>query len=254
VKPNIEKWFGLEGLTAVVAGASGTIGSACAQALYDCGAKVIGFDADVKDNLPGKNIKLDITAASELDKFITGLRDEKGEAWAFINCSYPHTAKWGSLAFENVSADEWNQNVQLHLGSAFYFTQKAVEFLKERGGGSIINFGSIYGLVGPNLEIYSGTNMTNAAPYSAIKAGIIGLSRYVATVYGEKNIRANVVAPGGLKSSQPDSFVKSYEKHTPLRRMGTTEDIAGVVAFLVGPSAKYITGQVIAVDGGWTAW
>jgi len=251
----LDSWFGLSGTTCVVAGAEGLIGKSITAALRAAGADVISLDP----NAPDSDSRIDITDDLSLDGFFTNLRTVRKKAsgvsnWAFVNCSYPRTPNWGTLDFENCTEQDWNRNVELHMGSAFRFSRKAVEFLKDCGGGSLINFGSIYGVVGPDHGLYEGTSMKNPAAYAAIKAGIIGLTRYVATTYGPKNIRANVICPGGIENKQPDSFVSAYEKRTPLGRMGRPDDIAGAVAFLVGPSGRYITGQTLVIDGGWTAW
>ena len=95
------------------------------------------------------------------------------------------------------------------------------------GGGSIINFASIYGMVGPSWEVYDGTEMTMPSAYSAIKGGVLAMSRFLATYYGPFGVRCNCVSPGGIRDAQPDSFVKSYEGLTPLRRMGRPEDVVG---------------------------
>ena len=246
-KTNLESWFSLNGTTCVVAGGNGLIGKTTVQALSDSGANVLSFDKD----------ELDITNPQELRKYFASLSTKIGNSseTVFINCTYPRTTNWGTLDFETCTLDDWNKNVELHLGSAFHFSQEAVLFLKQqKRPGSLINFGSIYGINGPDLNIYKETNIKNPVPYSAIKAGIAGFTRYIATTYGQNGIRANVICPGGLEDRQPEPFLKAYRERTPLKRLANAGDIAGTVAFLAGPSARYITGQTIIVDGGWTSW
>ena len=252
---SVESWFGLSGTTAVVTGADGLLGRACAKALADCGASVIGVDLKFEKKSESQ-VVLDVTSPQAITSFFSGLSQlaPGTKRWVFVNCAYPRTENWGKLGFENVTFEDWDANVRMHLGSAFQLTKESVLFMKKNGGGSLLNFGSIYGQRGPDLSIYEGTSIQNPVPYAAIKAGITGLTRYVATAFGDKAIRANVICPGGIENGQPGTFVQAYEDRTPLGRMGTPEDIAGLVAFLAGPSAEYITGQTISVDGGWTAW
>jgi NAD(P)-dependent dehydrogenase (short-subunit alcohol dehydrogenase family) len=122
----------------------------------------------------------------------------------------------------------------------------------KQGFGSIINMTSIYGVVGNDFTIYEGTEIKTAAPYAAIKGGLINLTRYLASAYGKNNIRFNCVSPGGIFDNQNPKFVKAYENKVPLKRMGNPNDIAPVVSFLLSDDSKYITGQNIIVDGGWT--
>lgn len=245
------KWFDLSDTKCVVAGAEGLLGSNIVAALEDCGAEVIGLDS--KKSKRQNTLQFDITNESEVENFFASLKKAKGE-WAFINCSYPRTENWGSLNLENVKLKDFTKNSEMHLGSAFVFSREASKFLKKQGGGSLVNFGSIYGVNGPDLAIYDGTKLQNPSPYAAIKGGINGLTRYIATTYGKHQIRANVICPGGIFDKQPASFVKAYEKRTPLGRMASPEDISGVVAFLVSPAGRYMNGQILMVDGGWTAW
>jgi NAD(P)-dependent dehydrogenase (short-subunit alcohol dehydrogenase family) len=121
-----------------------------------------------------------------------------------------------------------------------------------KGNGSIINMASVYGMVGPDFGVYNGTGMTMPAAYSAIKGGLINFTRYLASYLGQHNIRVNAVSPGGIFDSQNPVFVENYNKRVPMGRMGNAEDISPVVVFLLSDEAKYITGQNIAVDGGWT--
>lgn len=256
----MKKWFGLENIVCVLVGSEGLIGSACVRALLGCGARVVGLDISRKSKIENNNFfyySMDIskdTAYKKLKKILPQFNTNKGEVF-FINVSYPRTKNWASLGFENVKKDDWNKNVEMHLGSAFHFSQFAVEYLKNtRQGGGLINFSSIYSLHGPDLSVYKKTSMKNPAPYAAIKAGIIGITKYISTSFGVNNIRANIISPGGVSNGQPTSFVRAYNKRTPLGRMAQPDEIAGLCAFLVSPSAAYITGQIIYVDGGWTAW
>jgi NAD(P)-dependent dehydrogenase (short-subunit alcohol dehydrogenase family) len=120
-------------------------------------------------------------------------------------------------------------------------------------GASIINIGSIYGLCGPDLSLYEGTEMGNPAAYAASKGGVIQLTRWLATVLAPE-VRVNCLSPGGVLRNQPEVFIERYIRRTPLRRMAVEEDFKGAIAFLASDLSSYCTGQDIAVDGGWTAW
>ena len=118
--------------------------------------------------------------------------------------------------------------------------------------GSIINYGSTYGVVGPDFEIYAGTDMDNEGTYAAIKGGVINFSRFAASYYGKYGIRVNCLCPGGVFDNQNKVFLKNYEMRTPLRRMANADEIASATLFLSSDAASYITGAIFMVDGGWT--
>jgi NAD(P)-dependent dehydrogenase (short-subunit alcohol dehydrogenase family) len=126
--------------------------------------------------------------------------------------------------------------------------------MKKHGGGSIINLASIYGIVAPDFSIYEGTELTMPVAYASIKAGIIALTKYIATYFGHDNIRANTVSPGGIYDNQPPSFVDKYSRKTPLGRMGNPSEIVGAVIYLASDASSFVTGHNLTVDGGWTAW
>jgi len=139
----------------------------------------------------------------------------------------------------------------MQMNTTFLFIQKIMsELLKTKG--AIVNMTSIYGVVGNDLTIYENTSINTAAPYSAIKGGVINFTRYLASYYGRQGVRVNCVSPGGIFDNQHETFVANYEKKVPMGRMGKPDDIAPAVSFLLSDEAKYITGQNLIVDGGWT--
>lgn len=250
--------FNLSGKTALVTGGAGLIGREIVKALHEFGAIV--YLADVQKNkvaglVDDKRIKyvhLDITSEESVDKAVNGIVKESGTIDIFANSAYPRTHDWG-LKLENIPFKSWQQNVDSQLGGCFLCCQRVAEIMKKHDGGSIINLGSMYGMVAPDFSIYEGTEMTMPAAYAAIKGGTIAFTRYLATYYAKYNIRANSVSPGGIFDNQDAAFVEKYSRKTPLRRMGNPEDIAGAVVFLASSASSYITGQNIVVDGGWTA-
>ena len=126
--------------------------------------------------------------------------------------------------------------------------------MKKQKSGSLINFGSIYGVLSPNFNIYKDTNVFPNPIYSAIKGGIVNLTKYLAGKFGKYGIRVNSVCPGGVVADQDSKFIERYNNLTPLRRMASPEDISPLIIFLVSDGSRYITGQTLMVDGGWSIW
>ncbi len=119
--------------------------------------------------------------------------------------------------------------------------------------GNIINIASIYGFAAPNFEIYEGTDMTVPVEYAAIKGAVINLTRYLASYLARYNIRVNCISPGGVFDKQEESFVRKYSEKVLLdKRMASPDDLVGILVFLLSDKSKYITGQNIVVDGGWS--
>lgn len=235
----------------IVTGGAGLLGKEIIKNLESKGAIAINADINVDTNLENQTLYVDITSQESIENAIKLVIIFYGKIDGLVNNAYPKTKDWGTK-FEDISYESWQKNVDMQMNTTFLFIQKVLpELLKTKG--SIVNITSIYGVVGNDLTIYENTNIMTAAPYSAIKGGIINFTRYLASYYGRKGIRVNCVSPGGIFDNQHKNFVSKYEKKVPMGRMGNPEDIAPAVSFLLSDDAKYITGQNLIVDGGWTS-
>lgn len=238
----------------VVTGGSGLIGRALLQDITQQGA--IAVNADVQDNAAaqGSFFACDITNDASIENMFQSVLQQYGRIDGLVNNAYPRTQDWAKVDFETADFSSWRTNVDWQLNSYAFCCYRALALMKQQQiKGSIVNIASIYGVVGNDFSIYEGSTAPNAPAYAAIKGGIINLTRFLAAYYGGAGIRVNCVSPGGIFDNQAPSFVQNYEKKVPLKRMGTPDDIAAPVSFLLSNEAKYITGHNLMVDGGWTA-
>ncbi|HEY8896737.1 MAG TPA: oxidoreductase [Niastella sp.] len=236
----------------VVTGGAGLLGKSIAAAAVSEGAVVISADIFSAHDLDNGKLHMDITDERSVLEGIAILKAKYGRIDGWVNNAYPRTKDWGNK-LEDIPYESWQKNVDMHLNGYFLCCRSILEAMKLQQAGVVINMSSIYGIVGPDFSVYEGTNMTMPAAYSAIKGGLINLTRYLAAYYGPQGIRVNCVSPGGIFDHQPESFVTRYEAKVPLRRMGTPDDIAQGVCFLLSENASYITGHNLVIDGGWTA-
>lgn len=242
----------LKGKIIVVTGGSGLIGRSIIKNIVSNGAIAINAEINVIDNLDEGIVNCDVTDVDSVKKCIEKVLEKYNVIDGWVNNAYPRTADWGTK-FEDIPLTSWQKNVDLQLNSVFICAQEILKIMKNQQFGSIVNISSIYGTVGPDFTIYEGTNMTMPAAYSAIKGGIVNFTRYLASYYGPYGIRVNCVSPGGILDHQDDLFIKQYENKVPMRRMGFPEDIAPSISFLLSDETKYITGQNLIIDGGWTS-
>ncbi len=243
--------FSLKDKVIIVTGGSGLLGGKIIEVLRGQGAKAIAADINVPDNDELK-VKVDITSEQSVRDVLSAVVAKHGKIDGWINNAYPRTSDWGNK-FEEIKVDSWRQNVDMHLNGYFLCCQIVLEQMKKQRSGSLINMSSIYGLVGPDFNVYNGTTMTMPAAYAAIKGGLNNLTRYLAAYYGPYQVRVNAVSPGGIFDNQPQPFVDNYNNKVPMRRMGNPMDIAAAVCFLLTDESSYITGHNLVVDGGWTA-
>jgi NAD(P)-dependent dehydrogenase (short-subunit alcohol dehydrogenase family) len=169
----------------------------------------------------------------------------------------PPTVSSLSIEFEDYPLELWQQALDVNLTGMFLCCQAAVPPMLEQGKGVIVNVCSIYGLVGPDQRLY---RREGEAPqykpvyYSVTKAGVLGLTRYLATYFAGKGIRVNALTPGGVFNQHDDRFVQAYSARTVLGRMAKKDEMNGALLFLASDASAYMTGSNLIVDGGWTAW
>ena len=260
---NFKSMLDFDGKVVVVSGGLGLIGVEVCLSLLQHNATVVVADLDkgafeakfiVKESKDKVDFfRLDISSPESIESGIETIAENYKKIDVWVNCGFPRTADWGKFV-DDIEFDDWNDNVRMHLGGYFWASKRILEHMKVHRAGSLINFGSIYGVSGPNFSIYEGTSMTLAAAYSAIKGGVVNFSKYFATLYGPYNIRVNSVNPGGVFDHQDATFVERYNNQTPLGRMAKAHEIAMPVLFLASDAASYITVHTLMVDGGWTAW
>ena len=159
--------------------------------------------------------------------------------------------------FENYPVEAWRSALDVNLTGLFLCAQAASRPMLEQNYGSIINICSTYGLVGPDQRIYERPGKPQQYKpvfYSVTKAGVLGLTRYLATYFAGKNIRANALTPGGVYNNHDELFEKNYSARAVLGRMADRDEMNGALLYLASDASSYMTGSNLVVDGGWTAW
>lgn len=264
----IAERFSLAGRRALVTGGAGHLGRVLADALAQLGAAVLLVDRD-ETALAAEAQRLGALHEVEVTTRCCDLEDDAARAALMQslladgrpldilvnNAAFTGTANLTGWAepFEAQTTDTFRRAMEVNLVAVFDLCRGCAPLLRASTHGSIINIGSIYGELGPDWSLYDGTAMANPAAYAASKGGVLQLTRWLATSMAPL-VRVNAVSPGGIARGQPASFVARYEARTPLGRMATENDVAGAVTFLASDLSAYVTGQVLRVDGGWSAW
>jgi NAD(P)-dependent dehydrogenase (short-subunit alcohol dehydrogenase family) len=256
--------FSLTGRCGVITGGLGPLGLVMAISLAEAGATVLAVDLPEQIDQVSKTdlgprirpVVCDLLVTQQMNALVEKVESEVGELSFLINNAAFNggpTLTGYACAFDDQTDEAFDAVVALNLAVPFRLSRRLTPSLRRSGHGAIVNIASIYGLVGPDLGLYDGTDMGNPAGYAASKGGLVQLTRYLATVLAP-DIRVNCVSPGGIFRDQDPKFVDRYEARTPLRRMALEQDVVGSVHWLVSGASGYVTGQVVAVDGGWTAW
>jgi NAD(P)-dependent dehydrogenase (short-subunit alcohol dehydrogenase family) len=249
--------WGLTGKTAVVTGAAAGIGAAIARHLADAGARVFGADLAWPggEGSTGESptpVKLDVTDRSAVRAAVARIAAEAGGLDVLVNCAGTMRARDGFFDYDE---GDWRSILDVNASGLFFCLQAGAEMMSERGGGAIVNIASIAGRNGRTLS----------PPYAASKAAVINITRSAAATLAPKGVRVNAVAPGIIDTEfnrrlgeqfgprdglTPEQYVAKRAEIVPLGRIGTVDDVAGVVCFLASPHAGYVTGQTLNVDGG----
>lgn len=248
----------------VITGGAGLIGQEFVKAVLEQRGIVIIADVNediglkIKSTLSAKYpnstidfVSLDITSRESLVDCISFINSKYCKIDALVNNAYPRNKNYGRHFFD-VEYVDFNENVGLHLGGYFIASQQFAEYFTTQGYGNIINISSIYGVVAPRFEIYEGTTMTTPIEYAVIKSGLIHMTKYMSKYFKGKNIRVNTISPGGILDKQPEAFLGRYKNKCSSKGMLDKGDLNGTLVYLLSDMSKYVNGQNIIVDDGFS--
>ena len=261
---SLKDLLSLQNKTVFITGGAGHLGTAMCEALAELGANiVIGSRDKEKSNSVTKKlseefgvqasaVQLDITNPESIEEALLVIEKDYGGLNILINNAWSGKKN----TFESISIDDWKYDIDVCLNGVFYTIKKAFPYLKLTKG-VIVNVASMYGHVAPDYKMYAGTDHANPPSYGAAKAGVIQLTKYLASFLSPHGIRVNAISPGAFPFSdivKNAEFMGALEAKTMLNRLGNPEDLKGVIALLCSDASSYMTGQNICVDGGWTVW
>ena len=246
----------------IVTGGSGLLGSCFCNVIADNNAMVVIADLNFERaeqiakeiRTRGKRaeaIYLDITDKISITKMIAAVHKTYQKIDAIVNNAYPKNLKYGQN-IEDVTYTDFCENSNMHLGGYFLVAQQLALYFRENGGGNILNMSSIYGSLTPRFGLYRDTTLSMPVEYAAIKSAINHLTRYFAQYFKSYGIRCNTLSPGGILDNQPEVFLKKYKSYCGQKGMLDIEDISGTLIYLLSDASKYVTGQNIIVDDGFS--
>lgn len=268
---SIESLLGVRDKVIVVTGCTGVLGATYCRAFAELGASLVMCDLpdrnaqqraiELADEFGVRAFGYDCDVAQEGDVVNLFARAGKdaGRIDVVLNnaaATGEHLMKAGDVfaPFEEYPLSVWEQVMRINLTGVFLVAREGGKAMLAGGHGSLVNVSSIYGVVGPDHRIYKDMPFGSFPAYSASKAGVHGLTLWLATYWARKGIRVNTVVPGGVFNGHNDEFVRRYSERTPMGRMANREDLIGTVVYLASDASRYCTGQQFIVDGGLTAW
>lgn len=253
--------FNLTGRVCIITGGDGFLGKKHAEAIKDAGG--IPVSLDVQGN---PDFKVDITNKEALEEVKNKILEKYNEIDILINnaANDPKVEKNQSqknwTRFENFPEEIWQDDLNVGLKGAFLCSQVFGSHMASKGKGVILNISSDLGLIAPDQRIYQKEGISQEEQtvkpitYSVVKHGLIGLTKYLATYWADKGLRVNAICPGGVFNQQDEKFVKKLVNLIPMNRMADQEEYKAAIIFLISDASSYMTGSVVAVDGGRTCW
>jgi len=273
----VGKEFSLQGKSVFISGALGLIGKEVCDVYATYGANIIlgeifdeevtalyGASLEKKYGITTLALEVDISdmvsvraATQKIEQ--SGLGLDVYVHLAAIDAKFDDGKdKIAPTSFEDFPADLWQKSVDVNITGTFYVIQQVVKEMLKKGGGNIITVASTYSLVAPDQSLYrekgKEDQLFKPVDYVATKSMIPNFTRYLATFYGSRGIRANCIVPHGIFNNHHSEFVDNFSQKTPLARMCKVEELRGPFVFLASDASSYMTGSTLVVDGGWTAW
>lgn len=254
----------LKGRVVFITGGAGHLGKAYCEALAELGAHIVIADKNLDSakavchdlterfGIIAKPVTCQLTDPQNVREALAVASAAFGRLDILINNAYAGNKN----RLETITYDEWRANIDIGLNAVFYTVREALDLLKASRG-VVLNTASMYGHVAPDYRLYEGNEHAVPASYCAAKGGVIQLTRYLASFLSPHGVRVNAISPGAFPHDfqmADDEFARRLAAKAPLNRVGEPDDLKGIVAMLCTDAGKFITGQNICVDGGWTAW
>jgi NAD(P)-dependent dehydrogenase (short-subunit alcohol dehydrogenase family) len=271
------KLFDLSGRVAVITGGAGLLGEQHARAIAGAGGIPVLVDISgacaqrgaealaAQYHVPAQGYRVDITKRDQLQEFRAQLLQRFGRIDILINNAVnnpkvENSAEVNFSRFENFPLEQWDSDLAVGLTGAFLCSQVLGTEMAHLGRGVIVNVASDLALIAPDQRLYRQPGVpehlqpVKPVSYSIVKSALLGLTRYLATYWAGRGVRVNAVCPGGVYNGQPGDFVARLSELIPMGRMANVDEYQGAILFLCSEASSYMTGAVLAVDGGRTCW
>ncbi len=254
---NVKDLLSLKGKIALVTGGAGNYGKCIVEGLAEADATVITASRNIENSKKfaqkciANGLTVHVMQVDQADHdSVMSLKQQIIKKFGRLDV-FVNNAVSRPMSGYNDPIELFEESMRVNATGMFDILREMTGLITLAGGGSIINISSMMGVFGPDLTNYEGTDMGDMPPdYFFHRGGLINLTRYLARMLANKNIRVNCISPGGLFNNQPKRFVENYCKKVPVGRMANNDDIKGLVVFLASKASAYVNGENILMDGG----